>query len=161
MIPKTTIFCLIGLFACLQEAAAQIGRKQAEVQGFFSQAQLLSNRKESGYTILDYRTGAKEISAIYFNKDSVAVMLASTIKDSSYSLSDLGSIIQNNVPDFASNRKGGFGTVTCYHDSVRQCLVMFNHKDLQPKSPIQGFAIVTDPAMIAQWIKNVEVWEDQ
>lgn len=154
MIKNIALFLLFVPFAL----SAQIGSKMSKVIGFIGSDQLIRTESKGGYIVQDFKTGTKEITSIYYNLDSVAVMVSFSRKDSLFILRDLITFEKANIPKYKANKKCMFGTTTYHLDTVHQILLLINY-DTNPSDPhLIGFGATTDPILIKAWTQNLTGW---
>jgi hypothetical protein len=135
---------------------AQIGHLRSEIETFVGKSQILSTVKEGDYTTQQIRTGIREVTMVIYKGDT-AVMVAYGLKDSAYDERTVLLHRNNNIPDFQSHYTGADSTITYYVDTIRIQMLMVNHRDLKPKSPIVGISITNDPFLISLWLREVEL----
>ncbi len=138
--------------------SAQIGSPMKKVVDFIGADQIIVTESKAGYIAQDFKTGKKEITTIYYNKDSIAVMVSFSRRDSFFVLRDLINFEKQNVPKYKGNKKCMSGTTTYHYDTVHSILLMINY-DTNPIDPhVIGYAVTTDPGLIFAWTQNLTGW---
>lgn len=138
--------------------SAQMGNTMKKIVSYIGEDQIMNTKREGNFISQDIMIGKKEIAMFTYNKDSVAVMVGFSRKDSIYYLREVMEFRKNNIPTYKANIKCMLGTTTFHWDTVHQILLMINY-DLDPIDPhITGFAATVDPALIKMWTADKTGW---
>lgn len=152
-------FQITALFALVAStASAQIGYSMKKVNSHVDSAQILRTKTEGRYIVQDIVTGKNEVAMFYYNRDSIAIMVAVSRKDSFYNFSEMVNFTKHNVPKYRAQVKCMQGTTTFHLDSVRHILFMVNYDMTGSEPRVKGFGVVVDQEIISSWTKGLTAW---
>jgi hypothetical protein len=137
---------------------AQLGSKMNVIMDYIGADQIIKTEFKRGYLIQDIKTGTKEITSIYYNLDSVAIVVAVGRKDSFFQFREMINFQKNNVPKYRANIKCMEGNTTYHWDTVHQILLLISYS-LDVKDPVMtSFSVTKDRTLIDAWTREKKGW---